>query len=284
MFEIVYRYDPASPHEPVPQTSAEAKAWLERGNRHFATLLDVGALNEQSRRVLPLDPHDFGLGGIDDKAPAQEPFAAILGCADARVPTEIVFEQGTNDLFVVRVAGNVVGSECLGSLSYAVHHFHSLKLIAVIGHLHCGAVTAAVDLYMQPGKYLAFATNYPIQSIVNRISPSVRGAVLALRRIHGPEVVDRVGYRAALVELTVVLNAAWAAFSLKQELADREHAPLEVVFGVYDLVSRYVRLPIAPSGPNTPDTGLHYPPADERGFEQLADSVADGAFIRSLLG
>lgn len=283
MFEIVYRYDPQSPHEPVPRTPAEAKQSLERGNHHFATLLDVPSLTDQNRRILPLDPHDYGLGGADDSAPAQAPFAAILGCADARVPTEIVFEQGCNDLFVVRVAGNVVGSECLGSLSYAVHSFPSVKLIAVLGHLHCGAVTAAVDLYMQPGKYLGYATNYPIQSIVNRISPSVRGAVLALRGLYGNGVNARPGYRAALIEMSVVLNAAWAAFSLRQELQNREDSPLDTVFGIYDLVSRYVRLPVDP-GPQGTGIGLHSPPSDQAGFESLAARVAEGQFIRNLLG
>ena len=280
MIEIVFRYDPNAPPEVPPRTADEARKLLERGNLQFVSLLDLGS---QDRPVLAFNPRDYGIGDKTGAAPAQEPFAAVLGCADARVPIEIVFEQGCNDLFVVRVAGNVVGSECLGSLSYATHHFPSLKLIVVLGHLHCGAVTAAVDSYLQPGMYLSLATNYPIQSIVNRILPAVRAAALALRRVHGLQVLENSSYRSALVEMSVVLNAAWAAYSLKHELADREGG-IAVAFSIYDLVSRHVRLPLAESAEEGTDLGLFAPPADEKGFEELGDRVADGAFIRSILG
>jgi carbonic anhydrase len=285
MIEIVFRYDPEAPPEPPPSTPADARALLERGNLQFARLLEPGSLEAATsgaRPVLAFNPSDYGIGDGSGKAPKQAPFAAVLGCADARVPIEIVFEQGCNDLFVVRVAGNVVGSECLGSLSYATHHFPSLRLIVVLGHLHCGAVSAAVESYLKPGTYLSLATNYPIQGIVSSILPSVTLAALCLRRVHGLGVLEDKGYEEALVELSVVMNAAWAAYNLKHELADREGG-LEVLFSVYDLVSRHVRLPLAESAQDGSDLGLFEPPADERGFEELGDRVAAGPFIRSIL-
>ena len=75
----------------------------------------------------------------------------MLGCSDARVPIELIFNEGPNDLFVVRVAGNGLGGEVFGSLSYAVEHLGgSLKLVVVLGHSGCGAVSAAVDAVLNP--------------------------------------------------------------------------------------------------------------------------------------
>lgn len=74
----------------------------------------------------------------------QQPFATLLGCADSRIPPELIFDQGFGDLFVIRVAGNVIGEEVAGSLQYAVHHMRTPMLV-VLGHEGCGAVTAAVQ-------------------------------------------------------------------------------------------------------------------------------------------
>ena len=75
-------------------------------------------------------------------APRQTPFAALLGCADARVPLELVFSRSANDAFAVRVAGNVLGAECVGSLDFAVTQLPSIRVVAVVGHTGCGAVGA----------------------------------------------------------------------------------------------------------------------------------------------
>src|SRR6185503_16621477 len=74
----------------------------------------------------------------------QKPFATILGCSDSRVPIELVFDQGFGDLFVVRVAGNVIAPDVVGSLEYAVAHL-ATSLVVIVGHQNCGAVTAAVQ-------------------------------------------------------------------------------------------------------------------------------------------
>ena len=97
--------------------------------------------------VIPSDPLALGLPLWSGAPPVQTPFALVLGCSDARAPIERIFDQSLNDLFVIRVAGNVLGVECLGSIDYAVNQLGaSLKLLVVLGHSTCGAVTAAVEL------------------------------------------------------------------------------------------------------------------------------------------
>jgi carbonic anhydrase len=160
--EIIYRHDAdEADARPRPRDALEAHARLDAGNREFAALfegLSDGAGTE--RHIIPVDPRDLGLLASErGSAPAQRPFAAVLGCSDARVPIELIFNEGPNDLFVVRVAGNGLGSEVLGSLRYAIDHLGgSLKLVVVLGHSGCGAVSAAVDVFLNPHTYLALAT------------------------------------------------------------------------------------------------------------------------------
>src|SRR5690606_4347633 len=126
--------------------------------------------------------------------------------ADARVPVELIFGQQANDLFVVRVAGNVLGDECLGSLGYAVDQLGTVRLLAVLGHTGCGAVTTAVDAYLNPVGYLGVAANFPLQAIVSKLMAPVRGAAAALAAVYGETVAARPGYRQALIETAVMLN------------------------------------------------------------------------------
>jgi carbonic anhydrase len=94
----------------------------------------------------------------------QHPFAVILGCADSRVPPELLFDQGMGDLFVIRVAGNIVDDAILGSIEYAVEHLGT-KLIVVLGHEKCGAVSAAVQGGDAPGH---------LKTLIDSIRPSVQ--------------------------------------------------------------------------------------------------------------
>ncbi len=113
----------------------------------------------------------------------QSPFGIVLGCSDARAPIELIFDQSHNELFVVRVAGNVLGTECLGSIEYAARNFAaSLRLVVVLGHSGCGAVGAAVDLYLDPVAYGAIAETHSLRSIIDRILVVVRIADKALER------------------------------------------------------------------------------------------------------
>jgi carbonic anhydrase len=102
---------------------------------------------------------------------SQHPFAIVLGCADSRVPPEIVFDQGLGDLFVVRVAGNVIDDHSLGSIEYAVDHL-AVRLIVVLGHQRCGAVKAAKETIAAKIKAPAH-----IQSLVTAIQPAVEATV-----------------------------------------------------------------------------------------------------------
>ncbi len=110
-------------------------------------------------------PHQDA-GRLREVASAQHPFAVILSCADSRVPPEVVFDQGLGDLFVVRVAGNILDNAILGSIEYATEYLH-VPLVMVLGHERCGAVTAAVD----GGKTLPH-----IGSLIDAIRPAVEQA------------------------------------------------------------------------------------------------------------
>ena len=130
--DITYRFEAReAPARLQPPGSDAALLRLDEGNRAFAALLDgLPDGNGVEQRLVLVDPHDVGLLQGDATAPSQHPFAAILGCSDARVPVELIFNEGPNDLFVIRVAGNGLGTEVLDSLKYAVEHLaDSLKLI-----------------------------------------------------------------------------------------------------------------------------------------------------------
>jgi carbonic anhydrase len=120
----------AAEPEAFPAGPAEALARLKLGNERFAAGKTLHAHESADWRK-----HLVG---------GQKPFATILGCADSRVPVELVFDQGFGDLFVVRVAGNVIAPDVVGSLEYAVAHL-ATSLVVVVGHESCGAVTAAVQ-------------------------------------------------------------------------------------------------------------------------------------------
>jgi carbonic anhydrase len=262
----------------APQTAAEAVRRLVAGNEAFAGIAEKGARGE--RVVVQLDPGELGFGPLG-VAPQQRPFAAVLGCADARVPVEMVFQQRSNDLFVVRVAGNGIGVGGLGSFRYAAAHFaDSLRLVVVLGHSQCGAVSAAVDAFLSPRTYLPLARDYPLRSLVDGILVAVRAASLALERAHGARVTSRPGYRAALVETSVILNAAFAAFSLERELATLR---CRVVWGRYDLAGGRLSVPLGATATAGARTTLLPTPRDDEGFVRLGDGVAGSAPIVQLL-
>jgi carbonic anhydrase len=284
MLELVYRFDPADtvPHQ-MPKTSEEACRLLVTGNHDFAEMTD-SCTPDNERHVIHLDPRAFSWSIGNGRVPAQVPFAAVLGCADARVPTEMVFSKGCNELFVVRVAGNVLGQECLGSLRYAVDHFSStLKLVVVLAHAQCGAVTEAVNVYLEPRRYMDIATDHSIRSIVDHILVAVRVAAMGLETLYNFDVLRKPEGRGALLEAAVVLNAAWSAYCLRQEFRVR-FPDLGVVFGAYDLVSRSVRLPLSPPGELTDEEqGLFAPPENIEEFRQLALRICGSKLVRSLL-
>lgn len=102
----------------------------------------------------------------------QHPFAIILGCSDARVPAELIFDQGLGDLFVIRVAGNIVAPSQIGSVEFAAEQFGT-RLVVVLGHTQCGAVAATIQQLTTPIE----SQSRNLQSIVDRMRPSIEGLV-----------------------------------------------------------------------------------------------------------
>lgn len=136
--------------------AADALTRLRDGNARFvANVRSVDALASLSRRI--------------DPATAQSPFAIILGCADSRAPAETIFDQGLGDLFVIRVAGNIVAPSQIGSVEFAAEHFGT-QLVVVMGHSHCGAIAATID-NMQPSDLPPKSRN--LLSITDRIAPAI---------------------------------------------------------------------------------------------------------------
>jgi carbonic anhydrase len=155
----------------------EALARLREGNRRFVAGI-------QSRDTLASQMRRSAL------AEGQEPFAIILGCSDSRVPAEIVFDQGLGDLFVIRVAGNIVASSQVGSVEFAAARFHT-RLVVVLGHSQCGAILATLEELQQP----TARQSRNLRSIVDRVRPSVQ-TLLATDLSRDPEALVRQAVRA----------------------------------------------------------------------------------------
>jgi carbonic anhydrase len=134
---------------------------LQEGNRRFASELKAGRrpTGEDRRREL-----------VD----GQEPFAIVLGCSDSRVPAEIVFDQGLGDLFVIRVAGNIVAPSQIGSVEFAAERFGT-RLVVVLGHSMCGAIAATLEELERPTE----RRSPNLRAIVDRIRPAVEGLLEA---------------------------------------------------------------------------------------------------------
>jgi len=127
---------------------------------------------------------------LSQLARGQEPFAIVLGCSDSRVPAEIVFDQHLGDLFVIRVAGNIVAPSQIGSVEFAAERFGT-RLVVVLGHSQCGAVLATLEGLLQG----AGPPSRNLRSIVDRVRPSVEG-LLATELRHDPDALVRQAVRA----------------------------------------------------------------------------------------
>jgi carbonic anhydrase len=135
-------------------SASEALDLLREGNRRFVANQSRGATSHEERRLALVS--------------GQEPFAIVLGCSDSRVPAELVFDQGFGDLFVIRVAGNIVAPSQVGSVEFAASRFGT-RLVVVVGHSQCGAVTATVEELL--GGSTTESRN--LRSIVDRVRPAV---------------------------------------------------------------------------------------------------------------
>jgi carbonic anhydrase len=157
--------------------AVEALDRLRDGNRRFAsgTRGDDSLVSRTWRSEL-----------VD----AQKPFAVILGCSDSRVPVEIVFDQGLGDLFVIRVAGNIVAPSQVGSVEFAAEKFDT-RLVVVLGHTRCGAIQATLEELRQSSE----TQSRNLSSIVSRIRPSVEGLLTTELR-HDEAALSREAVRA----------------------------------------------------------------------------------------
>jgi carbonic anhydrase len=143
----------------VPAASALQK--LREGNARFAAnARGSGTLMTAARRA--------------KLVAAQAPFAIVLGCSDSRVPVELVFDQGPGDLFVIRVAGNIVAPSLIGSVEFAADRFGT-RLVVVLGHSSCGAIQATIEELHRP----TVNQSPNLKAIVDRIRPGVEGLVTA---------------------------------------------------------------------------------------------------------
>jgi carbonic anhydrase len=130
---------------------------LREGNQRFVSEAPSRDTVESRARRLEL-------------AKGQEPFAAILGCSDSRVPVEIIFDQGLGDLFVIRVAGNIVAPSLIGSVEFAAEQFGT-RLVVVLGHTRCGAIETTLQQLQRPVQN----QSHNLHSIVEFIRPGIVG-------------------------------------------------------------------------------------------------------------
>jgi carbonic anhydrase len=140
---------------PLSQDAIDALSRLREGNRRF--------INGDVTQQAPISH-----ARRSELVNGQQPFAIILGCSDSRVPAEIVFDQGLGDLFVIRIAGNIVAPSQIGSVEFAAERFGT-PLVVVLGHSSCGAITATLEVITTPGS----SASRNLHSIVERVRPSV---------------------------------------------------------------------------------------------------------------
>ena len=169
----------------------------------------------------------------------------------------------------------------LGSIKYAVENLGgSLKLIVVLGHSGCGALTTAVDVFLNPGDYLPLAAKHSLRNILDRLLLVVQTSARKLLAAFGPDVVLRPGYRKALIEASIVTNSALAAYSIQQEFGVSASAELRTVYGVYLLETREVWVPRLG---NIEGGGLADAPQNLGGFVDLGQAIVRSRRIASYI-
>jgi carbonic anhydrase len=204
VLSIIHASFASDPHIPsVPPD--EALGRLKTGNERFVNNKESASKPVAARRA--------------ETAAGQNPFAVVVGCADSRTAPEIVFDQSIGDLFVVRTAGNLVDDYALGSIEYAVEHL-GVRLIVVLGHERCGAVTAALASASAPGH-------------VNALVRDIQPAVEAVKGKEGDRLANAIHENDAMVAAKIRKNAELG------ELA----AQVKVVEAYYDLDTGKVEWP-----------------------------------------
>ncbi|MEX2049285.1 MAG: carbonic anhydrase [Gemmatimonadota bacterium] len=196
-------------------SAPDALQRLQDGNQRF--------VSERHRQRRP------GQSRRDELVEGQEPFAIILGCSDSRVPAEIVFDQGLGDLFVIRVAGNVVAPSQIGSVEFAAERFGT-GLVVVLGHSQCGAVLATLEQLERPRE----SRSPNLRSIVDRIRPAVEELIDASAH----DISDALVQRAVRANIRASVNQLRHGSEILERLIERHG--LLVVGAEYSLESGVV--------------------------------------------
>ena len=184
-------------------------------------------LREGNRRFVSESRHDAAQAGESRRrevAVAQNPFAIILGCSDSRVPAEIIFDQGLGDLFVIRVAGNIVAPSQVGSVEFAAARY-ATRLVVVLGHSQCGAILATLEELGRRSE----EQSKNLRSIVDRVRPSVE-PLLATELRHDP---DALVHQAVRANIRMSANHLRHGSELLEQLIQNEG--LRVVGAEYSL-------------------------------------------------
>ncbi len=249
---LIHEFDPHA--HAYPRTAQEAVDLLLAGNETIRGFHDDCRVAGEGRqpsgleRVMPLTRRQVGLNHLDDLGfPRQAPWAVFLGCADARVPSELLFGQGFNDLFDIRVAGNVLSDESAASLIFALRHFTApipedlprVRLAVVLGHRGCGAVKAVVEHFQAqgPGMPVAEAVSRlgtsPLENLMRRIYPAFAEVAAGEADPWDPS------RKPDLIEAAVVANVRMTAEAvsriIESESAAHPHAAsVTVAYGAYD--------------------------------------------------
>lgn len=206
------------PADPPPSSAAEALERLKKGNDRFVRDASIHRHQSQEWRKR--------------LTKGQTPFVTILSCSDSRVPVELVFDQGFGDLFSIRIAGNIIAEDVVGSIQYAARHLHT-KLFVIMGHESCGAVTAAVDALL--GK---LDEPEHIAALVRMITPGLKS-------------LDRTVPRDAMIRAAVEANVLWSMRqlgSMPEAQRPLREKSIALVGAVYDLDSGRVRFLKTPAG------------------------------------
>lgn len=181
-------------------SALDALERLREGNRRF-----VSGVRSLDALLAPLRRNELVAG--------QKPFAVILGCSDSRVPVEIVFDQGVGDLFVIRVAGNIVAPSQIGSVEFAAEQFGT-RLVVVLGHTRCGAVEATLEELRRPNA----SRSQNLRSIVDRIRPGVESLLTTDLARDG----DALGRQAVRANVRVSANHLRHGSEILEELIRKD--------------------------------------------------------------
>jgi carbonic anhydrase len=197
--------------EPYPSNPVEALARLKNGNQRFVDDKPLHAHEKPSWRSLLVE--------------IQKPFATVVGCSDSRVPPELIFDVGFGDLFTIRLAGNIIAEDVIGSLEYAIAHLHT-HLIVVMGHEGCGAVTATIEEMLHKAKEPEH-----IESLIHSIKPGLKN-------------LDLKQDRDALLHAAVEANVRWSMrelLSLPKAKRTMVEKRVTLLGAVYELNTGRVR-------------------------------------------